>query len=640
MLLADIGAVDYAVLACYLLMVMAIGVYFSRQQHSSQDFFLAGRSMGWFPVGLSVMATLLSALSYTGVPSESYKVGLNLALYGFSIWLTLPLMLLIVVPLYRRLDIFSVYEYLEMRYSLAVRMAASVVFVVWRLLWLGGVLYAPCKVVTAGMGLDAYLYPLLITLGVVGTAYTFLGGMKAVIWTDVIQTAVMVTGLLLIIGAVWMNVEGGSAGVWRAAQQFGRDTAVPVSWEAGTSFWSQKWLLWSMVPHMFFAYLSFYIADQITAQRFLTTKSAAESGRSFVLNCFSVTLMMGALMYVGIALLAYYNQHPEQLQPYWIANVKTGQDSQILADPQTGEPYLKPDMEFSQRLERLIAAGVLLDPNTSKPITDKSQAIDPETGEVNIQRLARRHPTSGEFLLQRGHDRIMPHFIASVLPSGLAGLLFAALLAASMSSLDSGLNSITTLAIRDFYDRLGLMQRPLAALRGKSVDQLDATDEMWLARWLVLAMGVAATAFALFVSQLESIFTIMISVCNTFGAPLLAVFLLGFFTRRTTAAAALTALAAGMPFTVWLAFGYDWGMWPSDTQLDSTWAVTFGVLGTMLFGYLLSFCIGRPKTEIELTGLVAGCGQLGLRPEMLEEAIDEGDPRWAEPQDDDTESAG
>jgi Na+/proline symporter len=656
MLLAQITAVDYVILAFYLVLMILIGGYFSRQQKDSRDFFLAGRSMGWLPVGLSVMATLLSALSYTGVPSESYNVGLKMVYYWLPIWLTLPIMLGLAIPLFRRLELYSVYEYLEMRFSLAVRLTGSAVFVVWRLLWLGGVLFAPCKVVGVALDLSAMQISLLIVvLGAVGTFYTYLGGMKAVIWTDVIQTIVMAAGLVLIVGAVWTHLDGGSARVREIAQKLHRtdlfglgdantsdggnrllvDEAPRAEPKPTESFWSQKWTFWAMVPHMFFAFLSFYIADQITAQRFLTTVDLSAAKRSYLLNCVSVSLMMLALMYVGLALLAFYHDHPEQMKLYWVVNATKevdqaggGQDEGELLKDSQGQPYITAQTDIRAELDRLVAAGAILDPNKLEPLASSNQLLDPLSGELDIDRLATRDPVSGERVLRRGADELLPHFIGTQLVTGVAGLIFAALLAASMSSMDSGLNSISTLLISDIYRRLGAGQASVARLRGKPPAALDGTDELWLGRRLVLLMGVGATLFSLWVSQLENIFTIMISVCNTFGAPLLAVFLLGIFTRRTTSPAALAALVAGVPLTLWLAFGYRWGLWPWETELASVWAVTFGTLLTMAVGYLLSFAVGTTKSRAELRGLAWGHGPLGGRP-ALDVADDAGEDRWA-----------
>src|SRR5690606_4880498 len=178
------------------------------------------------------------------------KAGMLLVLQPLGACLTLPIMLLLVIPIFHRLDIYSIYEYLEMRFSLAVRMAGSGLFVLWRLLWMGGVLYAPCKVLAVATGLHSQVPLLIIILGAVGTAYTFLGGMKAVIWTDVVQAFVMYSGLILIVLGVWYAIDGGAGEVWRIATQFNRTDLVQFSPAPKETFWSDRYLIWGFLPHM------------------------------------------------------------------------------------------------------------------------------------------------------------------------------------------------------------------------------------------------------------------------------------------------------------------------------------------------------------------------------------------------------
>jgi Na+/proline symporter len=212
---------------------------------------------------------------------------------------------------------------------------------------------------------------------------------------------------------------------------------------------------------------------------------------------------------------------------------------------------------------------------------------------------------------------------------GIAGLILAALLAASMSSIDSGLNSICTLLIMDFHRRYGIGRAWLAKRIGKPEESLTEDDELLLARPLTLVVGVAATVAALFLAQIQDIFEIMIGVANTFGAPLLAVFLLGMFTRRCTGVAAFCSLILGTLFTVGISLVYRFEalapLRPTRFKIDDVWMVTFGTAFTLVVGYLLSFFLGRPKSVRELRGLVAGCGRLGMR------AVDEELPLIAEP---------
>ncbi|MCO6457246.1 MAG: hypothetical protein J5I93_18265 [Pirellulaceae bacterium] len=636
-------SVDYGVLLLYLLVMVAIGWYFSGQQHSSRDFFLAGRSMGWFPVGLSIMATLLSALTYSGIPGEAYREGLKLLVLPAMVWLTVPLVSGTILPLYRRLEVYSVYEYLELRFDGATRIVSSLVFVVWRLLWLGGVLYAPCKVLIVAGGLRVPEFVLLITLGMVGTLYTFLGGMKAVLWTDVVQALIMFGGLVLIIAGVWWTLDGGPQTVWEVAGQFERRRLIDPAWD-----WSSRWSVWGLAPHFFLSMLSFYVADQITVQRYLTTRDLPTARRSFMLNCLSVSIMIPALTYAGLCLLAYYQQHPESLRPVWVVNLDN-RTRQPLEDPRTGRPLLDwaadgPRLDSGQvdreLVSELLAEGRLRHPNSKEPlgVEELDDVYDEATRSLRTDRLGMKDRRGEWILSPRASDELMPRFITDRLPLGLAGLILAALFAASMSSMDSGLNSIATLLITDFYRRLGIGRAWLARRLSKPESELNEADELRLARPLVLLIGIGATLFSLVVGQLGNIFTIMVSVVNTFGGPLLAVFLLGIFTRRATARAALVALLAGTLLTLWLTAANEYPslamLWPLPFRLSGVWPLVIGVPLTFLLGYGLSFVLGEARSKEQLRGLVRGVGKLGVRepPEASVAIVDpeepRGGPRW------------
>jgi Na+/proline symporter len=186
-----------------------------------------------------------------------------------------------------------------------------------------------------------------------------------------------------------------------------------------------------------------------------------------------------------------------------------------------------------------------------------------------------------------------------------------------MSSIDSGLNSICSLLVMDFHRRFGWAKKWLARRVHKDPSELNEADELRLAQPLTLGIGLAATVFAIGVSQIADIFTIMVSVANTFGAPLLGVFLLGMLTRRTTATAALAATLLGGLFTLGVTiFGKLAAadmLVSKDYAFADIWNVVFGVAFTVALGYVLSFVVGRRKSSAELRGLAAGCGTLGVR---------------------------
>jgi Na+/proline symporter len=626
---------DYAVLLFYLSAVIAVGFYFSGQQRSSRDLFLAGRSMSWFPVGLSVMATLLSGLTYTGFPGETYRSGFRILVLPFAVWLTVPVMRGLVLPVYRGLELYSVYEYLELRFDARTRLAGSGLFVVWRLLWLGGVLYAPCKLLVVAAGLEIPLGVLLTLTGAVATAYTFLGGMKAVIWTDVLQAFVMLAGLLMIVGGVWWGLDGGPRRVWEVAASLGRMQVVDTGFR-----WDSNWTVWGILPHYVLSMLSFYVADQITAQRYLTARSVAEARRSFVLNGVSVTIFVPLLAYVGVCLLAFYHDHPESLRAKWVANVDAvTRQSLTYADRDTsgfehlpaGEPsqpllnWDDPRDEISaDSVDELVRQGRLLRPNSREPFPSSDGLLNPSDPDgLQIERLVMRQPPSGALsrgetvMHARAKDELLPWFIAHHLPWGLAGLVVAGVFAATMSSMDSGLNSIATLVVVDVYRHTQWFRRWFARCLRKEVDQLSEVDELRLGRWLTVAIGTAATVCSFFMAQIGDLFSIMLGVVNTFGAPLLGVFLLGLLSRRCTAQGALVGLSLGALFTVWIMVSnkyaaFAW-LWPFPQPISDIWPVLFGTLWTCLTGYLASWSWGRPKSAAELRGLVLGAGRLGER---------------------------
>ncbi|MFT7644201.1 MAG: SSS family transporter [Pirellulaceae bacterium] len=477
--LIGLVVLDYLVILLYLAGLLGIGYFFSRRQHDTQEFFLAGRSMGWLPVGISLMATLLSALSYTGLPGQGYEVGLRCLMMPLSVWLILPIIHLLVIPIYRGLELTSIYEYLEMRYDARVRILGSGVFVVWRLLWLGGVLYAPCKALAIATGLTIPMPILLLVLGIVSTIYTFLGGMRAVIWTDVVQAAIMFGGVIFITLSVWSQLDGGSERVWTVAETLNRGEIFEPPIDPTNSMasrqegfdWSEKWNAWGFIPHFALAMFSFYIADQITAQRFLTTKNIASARWSFVLNCVAVSAMMSALSYVGMCMLAFYFDNPNEMDPKWVANVNpVTRETRKLEGTEPLDWHKDPIN--SETLPKLIETGRILRPNRNDPLTSIEQAINEEGTEIRIESLAVRRPRKspldhGEFVINlKAVDELMPRYISRHLPMGLAGLLLAALLAASMSSMDSGLNSISTLVVTDFYRKSTWAQQVVVGRQG------------------------------------------------------------------------------------------------------------------------------------------------------------------------------
>lgn len=621
---------DTSLVAGFLAMLIGVGWYFRREQRTGSDFLFAGRSFRSLPLGVSLVATLVSIWSYTGVPAEAYAAGCKLLIIPIAIWCCLPLLTCVVLPLYYRLGIGSIYEYLELRYDARTRLMGSVLFALWRITWLGAILYAPCRliVVLAGLSIDPWW--LLIGMGLVTTLYTYLGGMKAVVWTTVLQALVMAAGVVLLVVSIWAKLDGGPARVTQVALALGRGQVLDSAWTTASD-----WNVWEAVPYCVLSVLALFVADQVTAQRWLTARSLTQAKWSVTWSCLGTTIMIAALVYAGLALLAFYHDHPQSMRPIWVANVDH-HTHQSVCDAQ-GQPLIAWSRQAitPENIERLVEEHRLLRPNTYEPFADSENLVVFEGGaeRVNIRQLAMRRPPpeglhQGEVILnRRARDELLPHFIGSQTARGVTGCLLAAVLAAAMGCASAGIHAIATQLVIDVHRRLGVGRKMLARRLNKPVEQLGETDELRVARFLVLAVGLTVTFVALAGAWRADWLALATDLTSALVGPLLAVFLLGLFTRRTTAASAWTALLVGAIVTGMLAAAIRQAT-PEDAgrglPVSSYWLLTWSVVFSAAWGWATSLVVGRRKTREELRGLVVGLGQPGMRePEEASIAIPE-----------------
>jgi SSS family transporter len=309
-------AVDAAILLLYLATLTGIGIHFSRRQQNLEDYLLADRSIAWLPVGLSLMAALNSGIDYLMQPSAVIRYGLVL-LVGTSSWLFLyPWVAHVTLPFYRRLNLYSAYEYLEARFDVRVRALAAGIFLLWRLGWMATALYVPCLAVNAATNGLLPLVPTIVVLGAVVTLYTMLGGIRAVIWTDVIQFGVMFGGLAATVAIVVAHVPGGVGQIlagaeWVTPATRGGAGGPEVGGLAAVArFFTDPISVTGVLVATLVGRMATYTSDQIMIQRFQTTKSVADGRRAFVINGAGDVLWMVGLAFIGLALAAYFRQHP------------------------------------------------------------------------------------------------------------------------------------------------------------------------------------------------------------------------------------------------------------------------------------------------------------------------------------------
>lgn len=488
---------DWAIIVLYLAVMAAIGIYFSRRQKSLDQYLLAGRSMGWLPVGLSLMAALNSGMDYLMQPSSTIRYGLVLSLGIFS-WLALyPWVAKVALPFYQRLHFYSVYEYLEARFSLAVRMLAAAIFLLWRLGWMATAMYVPSLAVNAASAGQVDLNTMTIVVGAVVTLYTMLGGIQAVIWNDVIQFCIMFGGLAATVWIAWASVPGGFAEIWSAAAAAGKlDPVLPLADPAAVgalahvvSFFQQPINLIALLVALIVGRMAQYTTDQVLVQRMQTTRTVREARHAFAVNAAGDALWMVGLSFVGFALFAYFQHHS-------------------------------------------LPAGF-------------------ET------------------------DKLLPYFMSVAFPVGAVGLVVAAIMAASLSSIDSAINACSSVAVVDFYNRLWKGRDVRSIARSAAADR----EQIIAGRVATAIVGVLGTTLACNVGAIGSLLEINAKVVNAFTGPLFGIFLLAMFSRRAGSAAVLVAGVAGSITAYYVAYHSSIGfMWPS----------TFGLAATLVAGSVLA----------------------------------------------------
>lgn len=303
----DFFTLDYVVLGSYLVLLVIVGAYFSRREKTTDDYFIGGKRIPWWAAGLSIFGTQLSSISFMAIPAKVYDTDWAYFLSAICIVLVQPVVVWFYLPFFRRLNITSAYEYLERRFHVSVRMFGSAAFILFQ----GGrmtiVLFLPALALSAVTGMDIRLAILL--MGVLTTVYTVLGGIEAVIWTDVLQVIVLVGGALACLVAVVFGVDGGLGGVISIAQADDKFTLFHWGWDYTAT------VVWVIVVGSLFQNLSSYSADQSVVQRYLTTPTQKQAAGAIWTNA-AIVLPVSLVWYaLGTSLYAFYKTHPGKLDP-------------------------------------------------------------------------------------------------------------------------------------------------------------------------------------------------------------------------------------------------------------------------------------------------------------------------------------
>ena len=305
------GIANWIVLTLYMVVLIGIGLHFSRKNKTAEDYFIAGKRVVWWAAGLSIFSTMLSAITYLSLPAKAYATNWTWFIFNMAIPIMAPIIIFCFLPFYRRLGITSIYEFLEMRFDSSLRKLGSASFAIFQLARMGIVILLPALALSAVTGWDVKYC--IIAMGILSTIYTVLGGIEAVIWTDVIQTIVLVGGAFVAFFIIIGQVDGGFETIIKSKSLEGQSKfeMIKTDWK----FINGLDTIWVIILGGVFAQILSYGTDQAVVQRYLTTSTEKEAAKAIWTNAI-LSIPVSVLFFgVGTALFVYYQQQPANLEP-------------------------------------------------------------------------------------------------------------------------------------------------------------------------------------------------------------------------------------------------------------------------------------------------------------------------------------
>ena len=548
---------DWVVLVGWLILIVGYGLYRGRGSGTVNSYLLAGKTMPWYAMGLSIMATQASAITFISTTGQSYVDGMRFVQFYFGLPIAMVILSATAVPIFHRANVYTAYEYLEKRFDTKTRALVSVVFLIQRGLAAGIALSAPGIVLSVVLG-----WPFRATTIVMGglvVLYTTLGGIKAVTWADVQQMVVIFAALILAlaiaIGLLPRDVSFGDA--LTVAGAAGRLNAVDLHFDPNS-----RYNVWSgLVGGMFLA-LAYFGTDQSQVQRYLTGKSIGQSRLSLLFNAMAKVPMQFFILFIGtmVFVLFTFEKAPLLFQPVALKAIQSAPEYAALESRYTAA--------FENRktaASQLIAAGRAGDEGARKASLQIYRGAQQNFESVRKEagKLAEKSTGVSSF---NDTNYIFLSFVTHYLPVGVVGLVIAVIFSAAMSSSSGEINSLATVSVIDVYRRFV---------------KTGATDHHYLmsSRFLTAFWGVYAIVFASFGGGFGALIEVVNLVGSLFYGGMLGVFVLAFFFKRVDAHGAFYGVLAGEA-AIFLCFFF--------TKIAFLWYNVIGCLVVILMGIAIS----------------------------------------------------
>ncbi|MBS1534786.1 MAG: sodium:solute symporter [Bacteroidetes bacterium] len=558
---------DWIVLSATLLFIVFYGVLKTRGSKNVEEYILGNNQTPWYVVGLSVMATQASAITFLSTPGQAYHDGMGFVQFYFGLPIAMVVICVTFIPIYHRLKVFTAYEYLEQRFDLKTRSLAAILFLIQRGLGTGLTIYAPAIILSALLGWN--LTWMNVIIGVLVIIYTFVGGTKAVNVTQKQQMFVIMSGMFITFFLI-LHLLPNDMTFSNALHIAGANHKMDIVYFSIDP--EERYTFWSGITGGFFLALSYFGTDQSQVGRYLSGKSIRESQMGLIMNGFLKVPMQFFILLIGVMVFVFFQFNPVPLN--FNPNNKA-----MIENSKYKQEYRDLEQKLAKLSEEKKEINLIyidhLNQNYDNPILRRELvAISSKENDLRDQArevIAKADPKAET----NDKDYVFIHFILNYLPKGLIGLLLAVILSAAMSSTASGLNALASTTAIDIYKR---------NVKSKKSEKHFVNAS----RFFTLLWGIIAILFACVGTLFENLIQLVNIVGSIFYGTVLGIFLVGFYLKYVKANAIFLGAIISQ-LAIFYIFYLD--------KVSFLWLNFIGAMLTVLLSLLFQFIQKPSKIE-------------------------------------------
>ena len=563
------SSIDWIVLALTLFSIVLYGIWKSRNMKTIESYLLADKQLPWYHVGLSVMATQASAITFLSAPGQGFSDGLRFVQFYFGLPLAMVVLCITFIPIFHKLKVFTAYEFLEQRFDQKTRTLTAALFLLQRGLSTGITIYAPAIILSTLLNIEI-TYTILLN-GMLVIFYTVYGGTKAVSYTQLFQMIIIFSGLI-IAAVLVVNMLPDQVGFMEALHIAGtmdKMNAIDTKLD-----WNNRYNLWSGIIGGFFLQLSYFGTDQSQVGRYLTGKSVTQSRLGLIMNALVKIPMQFFILLIGVLVFVFYQFHQA---PIYFNQQEVLSLSQSAHQNESNRLQLKYDEYAKQKIELVseyVKSKQLQDVQNTQQLSNQLQDLNKQQIEIknDYKKLViKNNPASDA----NDTNYVFLSFVTKYFPVGLVGLIIAVIFLASMGSTASGLNSLASTYVIDFHKKY-------------SKTQMNQQQEVNLSRWVTFFWGLFCMVVAFYAGRLGNLIEAVNILGSLFYGTILGVFVVAFYFKKINGTSVFYAALLAECFVVvsWL------------TNLTAfLWLNVIGCLLVILFAVIIQYLLTQSKNS-------------------------------------------